>query len=162
MLANCLGDLTILSELHESDEIKENAKKLKSLIEINAQIIQHHIDMKDKANDIIKKTEEAQVKMKELKLLGEKARAEDQKIVDNYEEALEHLKDKEIPIKGHGLIALTNLVDKKDEKTMENIDTVFEIFNSNLNDPDTYIYLQAIKGLANCSFHKSELVIGKN
>jgi len=44
---------------------------------------------------------------------------------------------------------------------MENIDTVFEIFNSNLNDPDTYIYLQAIKGLANCSFHKPELVIDK-
>ena len=116
--------------------------------------------MKDKANDIIKKTEEAHVKMNELKLLGEKAREE--KIVDNYEEAIEHLKDKEIPIKGHGLIALTNLVDKKDEKTMENIDTVFEIFNSNLSDPDTYIYLQAFKGLANCSFHKPELVIGMN
>ena len=46
MLANCLGDLTILSELHESDEIKENAKKLKNLIEINAQIIQHHMGKK--------------------------------------------------------------------------------------------------------------------
>ena len=46
MLANCLGDLTILSELHESDEIKSNAKKLKNLIEINAQIIQHHMGKK--------------------------------------------------------------------------------------------------------------------
>ena len=46
MLANCLGDLTILSELHESDEIKLNAKKLKNLIEINAQIIQHHMGKK--------------------------------------------------------------------------------------------------------------------
>ena len=88
-----------MSELHESDEIKENAKKLKKLIEINAQIIQHHLNMKDKANDIIKKTEEAHVKMNELKLLGAKAR-EEEKIVDNYKEALEHLNDKEIPIKG--------------------------------------------------------------
>ena len=46
MLANCLGDLTILSELHESDEIKLNAKKLRNLIEINAQIIQHHMGKK--------------------------------------------------------------------------------------------------------------------
>ena len=44
---------------------------------------------------------------------------------------------------------------------MENMDQVFNIFNGHLEDPDTYIYLQSIKGLANCSFHKPDLVIDK-
>ena len=56
---------------------------------------------------------------------------------------------------------LSNLVDKKDKQTMENMDQVFNIFNTHLEDPDTYIYLQSIKGLANCSFHKPDLVIDK-
>ena len=52
---------------------------------------------------------------------------------------------KEIPIRGHGLIALTALVVKRDEETMKNIEPVFKIFTESLNDEDTYIYLQAIK-----------------
>ena len=97
MLGNCLGDLTILSELHESTEIKTLSKKLKNLIEVNVQVLQHQSEVKEKANDIIKKTEEAQNKMKELKILAEKQHMEKK---ETFDEALEHLKDNEVPIKG--------------------------------------------------------------
>jgi hypothetical protein len=39
-----------------------------------------------------------------------------------------HLQDDEIPVKGHGLIALTRLVKEKDPETEKNIDNVIEIF----------------------------------
>ena len=161
MLAKCREDLSTLSELHENQDIKTLAGKLKSLIDINCSYAQHANEMKEKANMIKKKTEEAQAKMNELKILGEKARELENEKQETFEEALEHLEDKEIPIKGHGLIVLTNLIEKKDDTAMKNIDKVFDIFNKNLDDSDTYIYLQAVKGLASCSFHKPDLVIEK-
>ena len=42
---------------------------------------------------------------------------------------------------------LTRLVEDKDVVTLENIDKVRLLFQSNLTDEDTYIYLSSIFGL---------------
>ena len=159
-LKDSLEDLKILSELYEEEATKKLAGKLHELIAVNVQIIQHHSDMKSKAQDILAKTQEAKGKMAEIREFTQKA-VEEKIQNETFEDCLSHLEDKEVPIKGHGLIALTALVAKKDEKTMENIEQVFKIFQDNLNDADTYIYLQAIKGLSVCSFHKPDIVINR-
>ena len=97
----------------------------------------------------------AEIKDMRTKMSEEAAESE------TYQDCLKHLEDDEIPIKGHGLIALTALINKKDKETMEHIEEVFKIFTDNLNDQDTYIYLQAIKGLSACSFHKPDIVINR-
>lgn len=114
--------------------------------------------MKEKAAGILEKTKEMDAKVNELKDLGKQVREES---TETYQDALGHLDDAEISIRGHGLIVLTNLVKKRDETTMAHVEEVFDIFSDNLKDEDTYIYLQAIKGLATCSFHKPQIVIDK-
>ena len=155
-LSNCLDDLKTLSESHPEPSISKMSGKLHQLIDCNVQLLKHHKDIKQKASDIVEKTKEAKLKCEEIKDLAAKA-AE----TETFSSALEHLEDTEIPIRGHGLIALTSLVSKKDQETLENIEKVTEIFQNNLNDTDTYIYLQAIKGLAQCSFHNPDLIINR-
>ena len=156
MLLSCAKDLRTVSELHTDPTIRILAGRLDQLICMNGQVLKHKDDMNAKANEIIRKTEEVNQKIDEIK-----SNKENKKELSGYADALKHLEEDEIPIRGHGLISLTALVDKKDKETMENIGKVFEIFQNNLADPDTYIYLQAIKGLASCSFHKPEIVIDK-
>ena len=101
-------------------------------------------EVKEKAQDCLNKTKEMQGKMEEIKKINKDAR-EEQINKETYKDCLAHLEDKEIPIRGHGLIALTALITKRDEETMTHIEDVFKIFTDNLSDEDTYIYLQAIK-----------------
>jgi len=49
-----------------------------------------------------------------------------------YDIALGYINDTEIPVQGHGLIMLTNLVKKKDEETINNIEKVLQIFQVHL------------------------------
>ena len=44
---------------------------------------------------------------------------------------------------------------------MKHIEEIFEIFQNHLTDQDTYIYLQAVKGLSACAFYKPDIVITK-
>ena len=157
-LTKSVTDLQTLSQYHGDATIKTLSGKLLALIQANVQAKEHQENMKKKVEEIVHKTQEAKIKMEELKELNEKALAER---VDTYEDCLNHLEDKEVPIRGHGLIALTKLVNQKDEEAMKHIEDIFQIFLNNLSDPDTYIYLQAVKGLSACSFYKPDEVITK-
>ena len=44
-------------------------------------------------------------------------------------------------------------------QTLENIDKVRLLFQSNLTDEDTYIYLSSISGLVACGRHRPEMVL---
>jgi len=159
-LQGTIEDLKTLSELHEDSAIANVAKKLYQLIDANIQVIEGNNEVKRKAEDCMQKTKEYQGKMEEIKKLQKDA-IQERIEKETYSDCLTHLEDKEIPIRGHGLIALTALVVKRDEETMKNIEPVFKIFTESLNDEDTYIYLQAIKGLSACSFHNPEIVINR-
>ena len=157
-LLKSVEDLQILSEYHGDLTIKTLSGKLLALINANVQAKEHQEHMKKKVDEIVHKTKEAQIKMEELKELNEKVLEERR---ETYEDCLNHLEDKEVPIRGHGLIALTKLVNLRDEEAMKHIEDIFQLFLDNLVDSDTYIYLQAVKGLSACSFYKPDVVITK-
>merc|ERR1712029_90513 len=91
--------------------------------------------------------EQLKQKSQELKKQKELRKAKVHEFKNKYEEALFHVSDPLLPVQGHGLIMLTRLVEDMDEVTMENIDKVRLLFQSNLTDEDTYIYLSSISGL---------------
>ncbi|KAK9237767.1 hypothetical protein V1525DRAFT_403285 [Lipomyces kononenkoae] len=62
-----------------------------------------------------------------------------------YQTALSHLQDPLIPIRAHGLHQLRTLVSERDP--VINVDAVLKIYLSTLNDEDSFIYLNSIKGL---------------
>ena len=64
-----------------------------------------------------------------------------------FQQALQQLKDPLLPVRGHGLISLTKLVENKDLEALANTETLQTIFKENLMHSDSYIYLAAISGL---------------
>ena len=65
----------------------------------------------------------------------------------SFHQALQDLKDPLVPVQGHGLIALTRLVEKKDPETLAHSSELLAIFKASLSHSDSYIYLAAIAGL---------------
>ena len=53
---------------------------------------------------------------------------EDSEKMSRYEKALEDLADPLLPVRGHALIELTNLIETKDEATLKETRKVIKIF----------------------------------
>ena len=66
----------------------------------------------------------------------------------SFEKALVELCDSLVPVRGHALITLTRLLQRRDEAALSRVDLLMTIFRENLGHPDTYIYLQAVAGLS--------------
>ncbi|KAK9456146.1 hypothetical protein V1511DRAFT_515913 [Dipodascopsis uninucleata] len=62
-----------------------------------------------------------------------------------YREALMNLQDELIPIRAHGLHILRTLILNRDN--IIDVDTVLQVYLATLNDEDSFIYLNSIKGL---------------
>ncbi|KAI9141783.1 hypothetical protein BKA69DRAFT_1124485 [Paraphysoderma sedebokerense] len=62
--------------------------------------------------------------------------------------ALEEIKDEMIPVQAHGMAILRDLVLKKDKAAQENLDQIITMFIDMLKNEDSYLYLNAIKGLS--------------
>ncbi|XP_066278108.1 transport and Golgi organization protein 6 homolog [Branchiostoma lanceolatum] len=77
----------------------------------------------------------------------------------NYDEALALVKHPLVPMRGHGLIALSSLVENKDSKAMAEKERLLKLFEENLNHEDSYIYLSSIRGLAALGSLFPEVVI---
>merc|ERR1712088_162828 len=76
-----------------------------------------------------------------------------------YESALFDVSDPLVPVQGHGLIALARLLEDKDSETIENIEKVRLLFQANLEDSDTYLYLASIRGLVIVARHAPDQVL---
>lgn len=61
--------------------------------------------------------------------------------------SLADLRDSMLPIRAHGLITLRRLVRLQDPATAGHVDKIYDIFDSNLRQADSYLYLNAIHGL---------------
>ncbi|CAH0557752.1 unnamed protein product [Brassicogethes aeneus] len=84
-------------------------------------------------------------------LNGEKPKSTRLKIDETPSEldkAIEDVCDPLIPVRGHGLMALTKLIENKDKGVLEKKQYVLNIFQQNLKNVDSYIYLSSIGGLA--------------
>merc|ERR550539_417365 len=132
-------------------KIQEESKKIKERVE---EIKQIKVTEENKAMDERK----AQLKQKAEELKKQKELRKN-KVRTKYEEALFNIGDPLIPVQGHGLIQLTRLLEEKDEETLKNIDKVRLLFQSNLADEDTYIYLNSISGLVACARYRSDVVL---
>jgi hypothetical protein len=78
---------------------------------------------------------------------------------DLLHKTLEELKDPEIPVKGHALIALRRLVERKDTDALQNQEMILKIFLQYLGHSDSYIYLAAIQGLTSIAMINTDRVI---
>jgi len=131
----------------ETERMREKANEMKQMKaeQENKAMDEKKAQLKEKADEFKKQKEKRKNKAKETK--------------SKYEEALYDISDPLLPVQGHGLIELSKLVDEKDSETLENIDKVRLIFQSNLEDEDSYIYLSSIAGLVSCGRHRPEQVL---
>ncbi|KAI8479639.1 Transport and Golgi organization protein 6 [Branchiostoma belcheri] len=77
----------------------------------------------------------------------------------DYDEALALVNHPMVPMKGHGLITLSSLLEKKDSKAMAEKERLLKVFEENLDHEDSYIYQASIRGLAALGSHFPEVVI---
>lgn len=66
----------------------------------------------------------------------------------SYAEAMEDLFSPLLPIRGHALLALGKLVEKNDQETLAHKEKLLSVFQHNLKEEDSYLYLMAVQGLA--------------
>ncbi|XP_022820387.1 transport and Golgi organization protein 6 [Spodoptera litura] len=75
------------------------------------------------------------------------------------EKAISDTFDELLPVRAHGIIELTKLIDAGDAETISKKHYVFCIFQEQLKDTDSYIYLSAVNGLAALCTHCTEDVL---
>ncbi|ROT65785.1 Transmembrane and coiled-coil domain-containing protein 7 [Penaeus vannamei] len=73
---------------------------------------------------------------------------ESQEIKSTYKEAMDDLFSPLLPVRGHSLLALGKLIEQRDPETLQHKDKLLTIFQHNLKDEDSYIYLMAVQGLS--------------
>ncbi|XP_008553458.1 transport and Golgi organization protein 6 homolog [Microplitis demolitor] len=71
----------------------------------------------------------------------------DNKLDDNFDKALQDLADPLLPVRAHGLITLTKLIETSDSRALDKKDLVLCLFKENLKDEDSFVYLTAVNGL---------------
>ena len=83
--------------------------------------------------------------------------SDDFKSEECYREALSDLADPLLPTRGHALKQLSKLLRHRNKWAMDDRDKIFEIFETNLTEADTYLYLAAVDGLTSLAdvYHKT-------
>ncbi|CAK9834284.1 Transport and Golgi organization protein 6 homolog [Anthophora retusa] len=69
------------------------------------------------------------------------------KLSNKFEEALKDLTDPLLPVRAHGLISLTKLIENMDPCITARKGILLQLFKENLKHEDSFIYLAAINGL---------------
>ncbi|XP_014223459.1 uncharacterized protein LOC106650133 [Trichogramma pretiosum] len=69
------------------------------------------------------------------------------KLLNEVDKALADLTDPLLPVRGHGLITLTKLIEARHPETELKKDLLFCIFQQNLTHEDSFIYLASINGI---------------
>ena len=108
----------------------------------------------------VQTSETLKTEMKDKK--SQDMRGEDKKsqyMKGELEEAFKELCDPLIPVRGHGLIRLTRLVQRRGKEAYDKKDTIMKIFEENLDHADSYMYLSSVNGLATMAEIFPELVV---
>ncbi|KAG1686328.1 Transport and Golgi organization protein 6 [Nymphon striatum] len=139
--------LEILSSKHPKEHVKLMSQELKTTLSMFRSEWfpkQTTFSNKDIQNSINKK-------------LAACEKRQDEK--SEFEKAWHDLSDPLLPVRGHGLLALANLISAKDSQTLQNKQKIRIIFQENLSNEDSYIYLAAIQGLvALCNIYPDEVI----
>ena len=75
------------------------------------------------------------------------ARQSLQKDVSRFQRAKDLLSDCLLPTQVQGINQMTKLIESEDKETLENLETVLNVFTDCINHADSYVYLAAINGL---------------
>ncbi|XP_049867683.1 transport and Golgi organization protein 6 [Pectinophora gossypiella] len=75
------------------------------------------------------------------------------------DKAISNAFDNLLPVRAHGIIELTKLIDAKDPETLSRKHYIFCLFQEQLKDTDSYVYLAAINGIASLGTHCTEDVL---
>ncbi|OWR44543.1 Transmembrane and coiled-coil domain-containing protein 7 [Danaus plexippus plexippus] len=70
-----------------------------------------------------------------------------------YEKAVSNIYDKLLPVRVHGVIELTKLIDRSDVETISKRHFIFCLFQEQLRHPDSYMYLASVNGIASLAMH---------
>ncbi|XP_046961510.1 transport and Golgi organization protein 6 [Vanessa cardui] len=73
--------------------------------------------------------------------------------VSEYEKALSNIYDDLLPVRAHGIIEMTKLIEKADPETISKRHYLFCLFQEQLKDSDSYVYLSAVNGIASLAMH---------
>ena len=65
-----------------------------------------------------------------------------------FQQALRELCDPLIPVRGHALITIRRLIEKKDPETLSKEQVLLKVFRENLDHGDSYLYLASVQGLS--------------
>ncbi|XP_052758634.1 transport and Golgi organization protein 6 [Galleria mellonella] len=76
-----------------------------------------------------------------------------------FSKAMSDVFDDLLPVRTHGMIALTKLINAKDPEAISKKHYLFCLFQEHLKDSDSYIYLYAINGIAALGTHCTEDVL---
>ncbi|KAG7311365.1 hypothetical protein JYU34_002404 [Plutella xylostella] len=76
-----------------------------------------------------------------------------------FERAVSDVFDGLLPVRAHGIIELTRLIESRDPEALSKKHYIFCIFQDQLKDPDSYIYLSAINGISALGSHCTEDVL---
>ncbi|XP_042213456.1 transport and Golgi organization protein 6 homolog [Homarus americanus] len=101
------------------------------------------IKMEVDSNNKIEENSNAPVRKAEKKKLTNEKQSS-----FSYKQAMEDLFSPLLPIRGHALLDLGKLIGKRDEETMTHKEHLLSIFQHNLKEEDSYLYLMAVEGLA--------------
>ncbi|XP_076283696.1 transport and golgi organization 6 isoform X2 [Lasioglossum baleicum] len=83
----------------------------------------------------------------------------ERKTTKKFEDALRDLTDPILPVRAHGLIVLTKLIETGDPCATARKTIVLQIFQENLKHEDSFIYLAAINGLCALATSCPQVVI---
>ncbi|CAG9853857.1 unnamed protein product [Phyllotreta striolata] len=106
-------------------------------------------EMKDIIGKILKLIEKGDTNIPKIKL----------KVKSDLDKAIDDICDPMLPTRGHGLLTLTKLIEKKDKNTMERKQFVLNLLQQNLTNKDSFIYLTAINGLAAMADHFPDTIL---
>lgn len=124
-------------ETNETIDIGEMAESLFISIGTHCGIKSEPLSAKKGAVPLIEEMDDVGEEVEERKSQGG----------DEYERAMNDVKDPLVPVKAHGLVVLRKLIDARNERCLANKDTLVEIFMKYLKHDDSYIYLAAINCL---------------
>ncbi|KAI9288933.1 hypothetical protein BC943DRAFT_272773 [Umbelopsis sp. AD052] len=137
--------------LNENDELDKQAKQLLGALLPKLQVLQNHpvpaIQESARELSLVIKSREAEENVSD-RMAGSN-NASMQSSIDTYKQAMESLRDELMPVRAHGMGMLKNMVLAKDPLVAEGkgLDEVLDIFVNMVQDDDSFIYLNAVKGL---------------
>ncbi|KAG7208656.1 hypothetical protein KM043_014861 [Ampulex compressa] len=83
----------------------------------------------------------------------------ERKASNKFEEAIKDLTDPLLPVRAHGLIMLTKLIESMDPCAIARKAVILRLFQENVKHEDSFIYLAAINGLCALATLYPEIVI---